>query len=170
MEKRIVSMSSGNDALERWIAQALQRKQQQHRLHDASGHVSSRENVTAVTDQPSQPDEPDEIRRMIDLIDAASAEIPTFDLGRVEAAFAGQAVALEVIFNQFTRAAARKYYAFDSMRLALRAQAQCRATYQGLIALNAPPRPAPSRLRNLPSGASAKQENSSEQTNGSGKS
>jgi hypothetical protein len=128
-------MSTDRDLLERWIGQALQRPQPPNRHDDANGHGGGETNAAP---PPAEFTEPDEIERMLHLIEAASAEARTFDLGRMETAFAGQAAALDVIFGQFTRAAARKYYTFDSMRLALRAQAQCRATYKALIDFKAP--------------------------------
>jgi len=136
-------MSTDRDLLERWIGHALQHAQQPNRQDDANGHGGGETNQAP---PPARFTEPDEIERMLDLIEAASAEARTFDLGRMETAFAGQAAALDVIFSQFTRAAARKYYTFDSMRLALRAQAQCRATYKALIDFKAP-RPLPSTRR-----------------------
>ena len=141
-------MSTDRDLLERWIGHALQHAQQPNRQDDANGHGGGETNQAP---PPARFTEPDEIERMLDLIEAASAEARTFDLGRMETAFAGQAAALDVIFSQFTRAAARKYYTFDSMRLALRAQAQCRATFKSLDEYKNP------RLRTSP-------KNPSEQT------
>jgi hypothetical protein len=103
--------------------------------------------------------EPDEIDRMLGLIEAASAKVKAVDPDAVEAVFATQAAALDVIFGQFARAAGRKFYVFDSMRVALRAQAQSRATYRSLIELKTP------RLRSsLQPSPGAPSENSSEQT------
>ncbi len=138
-------MSTDRDLLERWIGQALQSAQPPNRHDDANGHGRGGGETNAAP-LPAGFTEPDEIERMLDLIEAASAEARTFDLGRMETAFAGQAAALDVIFSQFTRAAARKYYTFDSMRFALRAQAQCRATYKALTDFKAP-RPLPSSRR-----------------------
>jgi hypothetical protein len=139
--EEVCSMSSDHDPLQRWMTEALKRA--------AASNGSS---------GAAKPRELDDIERMVELIEAASGKIASLDLDQVEAAFAGQAAALDVIFGQFARAAGRKYWVFDSMRVALRAQAQCRATYTGLIALKRP-RPA------LADRALASQvENSREQT------
>ena len=89
--------------------------------------------------------------RLAALIEAAKATFDVNDPRAVEAVFAMQGVALDVIFNDFIR---RKYYTFDNMRVALRAQAQCRATFKSLNEYKNP------RIR--PSAAPAR--NSSEQT------
>ena len=83
-------------------------------------------------------DKCDDIERMVDLIEAASAKVQANDVDQVEAVFAGQAAALDVIFGQFARAAGRGLHVFDSMRIALRAQSQSRATYKSLIELKTP--------------------------------
>ena len=116
-------MSGDRDPLQRWMDEALKRAA----ASNGSGG-----------DLAGKRPELDDIERMVELIEAASGPIQALDLEQVEAAFASQAAALNVIFGQFTRAAGRKYWVFDSMRVALRAQAQCRATYRGLIELKTP--------------------------------
>jgi hypothetical protein len=143
-------MSADRDPLQRWMAEALKRAAASN---GSGGHLAGK------------PREQDDIERMVDLIETASGTIQALDLEQVEAAFASQAAALNVIFGQFTRAAGRKYWVFDSMRVALRAQAQCRATYRGLIDLKTPRSAAAGRAH----GAS-QAENSREQTIESGKS
>ena len=104
-------------------------------------------------------DKCDEIERMVDLIEAASAKVQANDVDQVEAVFAGQAAALDVIFGQFARAAGRRFHVFDSMRVALRAQSQSRATYKRLIELKTPRPLAPARRAR-----GVETRNSSEQT------
>ena len=67
--------------------------------------------------------------RLVALIEAATATFDVSDPAAVEAVFATQGVALDVIFKDFIR---RRYYTFDNMRVALRAQAQCHATFKSL--------------------------------------
>ena len=67
--------------------------------------------------------------RLAALIDAAVATFDVNDPQAVEGVFAIQGVSLDVIFKDFIR---RKYFTFDNMRVALRAQAQCRATFKTL--------------------------------------
>jgi hypothetical protein len=135
-------MSSDKELLERWIAENLKRAppgapptspdQQGHRSDNVgdAAHGSDRD--------PFKYSDVD-IGRMVELIEAASAKTDTLDLEQVETFFAGQAVALNMIFGQFTRAAGRRHRIFDSMRVALRAQAQCRATCNSLLDLATPP-------------------------------
>jgi hypothetical protein len=91
---------------------------------------------------------PNDTDRLVALIEAARAKFDANDAGAVEELFAMQGVMLDVIFTDFIR---RRYFTFDNMRVALRAQAQCRATFKTLKDFKHP-RP----------GSSAK--NSSEQT------
>jgi len=83
--------------------------------------------------------EPDEIGRTVAIIESASAKIEADDLSAVEAVLAGQALALDVIFDQFARQSARGDILFHNpMIMALRAQSQCRVTLKNLIALKNP--------------------------------
>lgn len=67
--------------------------------------------------------------RLIALIEAATEAFDENDPNAVESVFVTQGVTLDVIFRDFIR---RKFYTFDNMRVALRAQAQCRATFKSL--------------------------------------
>jgi hypothetical protein len=67
--------------------------------------------------------------RIVALLDAATSTFDVNDPSAVEGAFAIQGVSLDVIFTDFIR---RRGFTFDNMRIALRAQAQCRATFRTL--------------------------------------
>jgi len=67
--------------------------------------------------------------RLMALIEAATQAFDVNDPEAVEGVFATQGIALDVIFKDFIR---RRSYTFDNMRVALRAQAQCRATFKSL--------------------------------------
>jgi hypothetical protein len=75
----------------------------------------------------------DEIDRTVAIIEAVSAKIEADDLGALEPLFVSQALALDVMFTSLARCTP-----YDDIRLALRAQAQCRATLKSLILLKAP--------------------------------
>ena len=81
----------------------------------------------------------DPIDRAIAIIEAASARFEADDFTAFEAVFAGQTLALDVIFDQFARRSARGEILFhDAMRMALKAQSQCRSTMKTLMALKTP--------------------------------
>ena len=67
--------------------------------------------------------------RVVALLDAAIKTFDVNDPAAVEGVFAIQGISLDVIFTDFIR---RKGFTFDNMRVALRAQAQCRATFRTL--------------------------------------
>ena len=73
------------------------------------------------------------IDRAVALIEAASAKIEANDFSAVEALFAGQALALDAMFDKLARETT-----FEDLRLALRAQSQCRHTFKTLMALKTP--------------------------------
>jgi len=84
-----------------------------------------------------------QIAETVAVIEAAAAKIQANDFSAVEALFAGQALALDVIFSQHARQSARKWSvsyrtANDAMRIALKAQAQCRSTLESLISAKQP--------------------------------
>jgi hypothetical protein len=79
---------------------------------------------------------------MVALIEAATTKFDANDPGAVETLFAAQALALDVIFKDFVR---RRTYTFDNMRVALKAQAQCRMTFKSLVDFKNPRRPIPAR-------------------------
>jgi hypothetical protein len=74
--------------------------------------------------------------RMVELLEAAIATFDVNDPTAVEGVFAIQGISLDVIFTDFIR---RKGFTFDNMRVALRAQAQCRATFRTLSDFKNPP-------------------------------
>ena len=74
-------------------------------------------------------DELDETDRMVALIESVTTKFDANDPGAVESLFTGQALALDVIFKEFIK---RRSYTFDGMRVALKAQAQCRSTFKSL--------------------------------------
>ena len=67
--------------------------------------------------------------RIVTLLDAATSTFDVNDPAAVEGVFAIQGISLDVIFTDFIR---RRGFEFDNMRVALRAQAQCRATFKAL--------------------------------------
>jgi len=80
------------------------------------------------------------VAETVALIEDAAAKITANDLGAVEALFARQALALDVIFNQHAKQSARHWDVYnkpiyDHMRVALRAQVQCRSTLESLMTM-----------------------------------
>ena len=73
------------------------------------------------------------IDRTVAIVEAASARIEANDFSAVEALFAGQALALDAMFDKLARDSA-----YDDIRFALRAQAQCRATFRTLMQMKNP--------------------------------
>ena len=107
-------MSANDNALENWIARSLERAHK--------------------TGTPGKPPaagalKHSETDRMIAVIEAATASFDPNDARKVETLFAGQTVALDAIFKRFI---GRELCLFDSMRVALRAQQQCRSTFKSL--------------------------------------
>ena len=133
-ERDIVSMSATDTALENWITHTLERA---HKTHTPGKQAHS-----AAEPRLSETD------RMIAVIEAATAAYDPNDPKKVETLFAGQTVALDVIFNQFIR---RELCLFDSMRVALRAQAQCRSTFKSLHDFNNPRLRASARISKISS-------------------
>jgi hypothetical protein len=83
--------------------------------------------------------EPDDIGRTVAIIDAAAEKIEGGDYSGVESALAAQALALDVIFDQFVRRSAVGENLYQSpMGMAFRAQMQCRVTYKNLMAVRNP--------------------------------
>jgi hypothetical protein len=68
------------------------------------------------------------IDRTIAIVEAASERIKANDFSAVEALFAGQALALDAMFDTHARETTN-----DDIRFALRSQAQCRATFRALM-------------------------------------
>ena len=68
------------------------------------------------------------IDRTIAIVEAASMRIKANDYSAVETLFAGQALALDAMFDKYARETT-----LDDIRFALRSQAQCRATFRALM-------------------------------------
>ena len=75
----------------------------------------------------------DPIDRTVAIIESVAAKIEAEDLGALKSVFVSQALALDVMFTSLARETTH-----DDLRLALRAQSQCRATLKSLIALKTP--------------------------------
>jgi hypothetical protein len=79
--------------------------------------------------------------RILALLDAATETFDVNDPNAVEGVFSIQGISLDVIFTDFIR---RRGFTQENMRIALRAQAQCRATFKSLRDFKNPePRTAP---------------------------
>jgi hypothetical protein len=96
--------------------------------------------------------EVDDTERMVTLLEAATTTFDVNDPQAVEGVFAIQGISLDVIFTDYIR---RKFFTHENMRVALRAQAQCRATFRTLSDFKNPRPRAPS---------AAPRKNSNEQT------
>ena len=68
------------------------------------------------------------IDRTIAIVEAASMRIKANDFSAVETLFAGQALALDAMFDKHARETT-----IDDIRFALRSQAQCCATFKTLM-------------------------------------
>lgn len=77
--------------------------------------------------------------RILALLDAAIQTFDPNDPSAVESVFSIQGISLDVIFTDFIR---RRGFTFENMRVALRAQAQCRATFKSLRDFKNPQPPA----------------------------
>jgi hypothetical protein len=82
-------MSANDSALENWIAQSLKRP-----------HINNQDKETATRPAENKLSDTD---RMIAVIEAAATTFDANDPRAVETLFAGQAVALDVIFKDFIR-------------------------------------------------------------------
>ena len=83
--------------------------------------------------------EPGDIgRTFAAVIESTAAKIAANDFSGIEAAFAAQALTLDVIFDQFARRSAKLDLFHHPMHMALRAQSQSRVTFKTLIALKNP--------------------------------
>ncbi len=79
---------------------------------------------------------------LIDALTAQTKEVIDGDLGRGEAMLTTQAHILDAVFNNLARRANNAEYMdnFDRyLKLALRAQSQCRATWETLATMKNPP-------------------------------
>lgn len=97
--------------------------------------------VICATDAKSVYGEPD-IGELVRNLERHSELVNTGDMRRLEAMLVSQAVALESLFTRLTeRAMAHAQIpGFETnMRMALRAQNQCRATIEALVSLKNPP-------------------------------
>lgn len=83
------------------------------------------------------------VERTAAIVEADARRLEAGDFGALQAVCASQVLALDVIFNQFARESAQwASLSHGSMKMALKAQSQCRATVKALVAL-ANPRPVP---------------------------
>jgi hypothetical protein len=84
-------------------------------------------------------DKREALLRTAAIVQAAAAKLNANDFTALEAVCASHVLALDVIFNEFARDAARveDYLSRSSMATALRAQSQCRATLKTLASLTA---------------------------------
>jgi|SRR5882672_5619132 len=115
----------------------------QQRLLAALERSSNLSGVEPVGDGHDDGSGARQIAETVAVIEAASAKIQANDFSAVETIFAGQALALDVIFNQHARESARYFRSSTSgivnnMRIALKAQAQCRATLESLMSVKQP--------------------------------
>ena len=78
------------------------------------------------------------VQRTAVIVDAAAARLDAKDFTALEAVCASHVLALDVIFNEFARDAARveDYLSRSSMATALRAQSQCRMMVNTLCGLH----------------------------------
>ena len=83
-----------------------------------------------------------ELSGLIDALTAQTKAVTDGDLGRGEAMLAAQAHTLDAVFNNLARRAINAEY-MDNLdrylKLALRAQSQCRATWETLATMKNPP-------------------------------
>jgi hypothetical protein len=87
---------------------------------------------------------PLKLRECVAALKASASEIQAHDLKRAEFMLAVQASALDAIFGELARRAAANMGQYSEateryMRLALKAQGQCRATLETLAAMKNPP-------------------------------
>jgi hypothetical protein len=108
-DKEIVSMSSEHSPFAQRFAAALK--------------TINRTGSNAYASEANDTD------RMVALLEAACATFDVNDPQAVEGVFAIQGISLDVIFTDYIR---RKFFTQENMRVALRAQAQCRATLRTL--------------------------------------
>ena len=80
----------------------------------------------------------DDIGRTVAFIESTAEKIDANDFSGIENALASQALALDVIFDQFARHSAKRSMFEQPMHVALRAQSQSRVTFKNLIALKNP--------------------------------
>jgi hypothetical protein len=87
------------------------------------------------------------------IVAAGAAKLNANDLTALEAVCASHVLALDVIFNEFARDAARvdDYLSRPSMSTALRAQSQCRMMLKTLVSLDAQRKTKNSYDRNIES-------------------
>lgn len=98
--------------------------------------------VLSATDTKVGLDEAVDVPTMIDQLSEQASAIGSGDLTRVEAMLIGQATALQTLFAQLSERAFSAEYmpSLETfLKLALRAQSQCRATLETLAAIKSPP-------------------------------
>jgi len=83
-----------------------------------------------------------DVQSLITLLDENAKDVKSGDLGHVEAMLTGQATALQSIFTRLVEHGLNQSYVSNyelMLKLALRAQSQCRATLETLAAIKNPP-------------------------------
>lgn len=99
-------------------------------------------NAIAVVEEYGKPVGEMNLAALLDTLDESIVKVWDGDMKRCEAMLLGQAHALQAIFMNLSRKAARQDYLnqFDTyLRMALKAQSQCRATLETLAAIKNPP-------------------------------
>ena len=119
-----------------------QRRRQYKNSVTAAIDICEARRAQATGIEPS-PHEPGGMRREVErtavIVEAAAAKLDAHDFTALETVCASQVLALDVIFNEFARDAARieDYLSGTSMGTALRAQSQCRMMLKALLSLAA---------------------------------
>lgn len=99
-------------------------------------------NAAAVISEYGKPFGDQDVNQLVDVLIASMDEVNKGDLKRCENMLLGQAYALQSIFMNLSRRANSQEYlrGFETyLRIALKAQSQCRATLETLAAIKTPP-------------------------------
>lgn len=99
-------------------------------------------NAAVVIDEYSKPFGEQDLGALVDSLSAGMQEVWAGDLKRAEAMLYGQAHALQAIFMNFSRRALKQEYQKNLesfLRIALKAQNQCRMTLETLATVKNPP-------------------------------
>ncbi len=99
-------------------------------------------NAAAVVEEYGKPMGEPNLAALLDSLNDSVSEVWSGDIKQSEAMLMGQAYALQSIFMSLSRRAARQDYLkqYETyLRIALKAQSQCRATLETLAAIKNPP-------------------------------
>ncbi len=108
----------------------------------ASMALSASMNAVAVIEEYGKPMGEQDLAALFDALHESVEKVWDGDMQRCEAMLLGQAHALQAIFMNLSRRAIRQDYLkqFETyLRIALKAQSQCRATLETLAAIKNPP-------------------------------